>query len=538
MEKTSSLIKALICAALLAVILVSLFLPVVKFNSAEKFNETKIGYYHVDLAHAGEVKVSLASLLFSCGRDVNTMIKLYKIDSQIADLEELREDKSADKDKGLQSNRDEMQAEIDALNVKIDALEAEKSSMMSSISGTEADTRIQSKLNDKSFLKKIALRAVMYNVDKDSSYITFAAVVSLLALAILIADITLKLIKLIKAGFKFSDDVVKALTDFKLPIVAFILHMFTVQHYISKTRGVASLGSGIIIGLVAMIAFAAVRGVANVLEAKAEGGEKFTKTLIKQSITAGVLIITVVIALIGMRMSRLMIMDMQNHYPEFVQRYNSLAVKLNDTTAVKEKVSESMSVVVSIIAAMPSLIYAALGYMLARVGVVEKVRFKKSRKPVTPLGSFYIGFIFVAVAYLLTLVIFTVDNSQKRYEMYGNCQMSVVFTEYKEEGTFDNTTHKYLCTYRDEVLEKGIDELKAEYKDTDDKETKAEIKAELENARIELSAVKNQIKSIEGRKKSNMIFVIALATVAIAAEIVFKNIKFEAEKIAESGKEN
>ena len=79
---------------------------------------------------------------------VNTMIKLYKIDSQIADLGELRADKSADKDKGLQSNRDEMQAEIDALNVKIDALEAEKSSMMSSISGTEADTRIQSKLND------------------------------------------------------------------------------------------------------------------------------------------------------------------------------------------------------------------------------------------------------------------------------------------------------------------------------------------------------------------------------------------------------
>ena len=39
---------------------------------------------------------------------------------------------------------------------------------------------------------------------------------------------------------------------------------------------------------------------------------------------------------------------------------------------------------------------------------------------------------------------------------------------------------------------------------------------------------------VEDRKQSNMIIIIVLATLAVISETVFKNVKFEAEKIAES----
>ena len=42
---------------------------------------------------------------------------------------------------------------------------------------------------------------------------------------------------------------------------------------------------------------------------------------------------------------------------------------------------------------------------------------------------------------------------------------------------------------------------------------------------------------IEDRKKSNMILIIVLGVLATASEIVFKQTKFEAERIAESGNE-
>lgn len=511
MEKSSSVIRALVCAALLLVVLFSLFLPVVTFNSADRFEGSlyKMGYYSVDLRHAGKVKVSLTSALFSSGKDVNTMVKLYKLEMQ-------KQDSALDALKTA-----EIQAQIDEI--------------MGGISDKQ-DAKIQEKLQNKSFLKKIALRAAMYNSKKDSSYLTFALVLTALALAVLILDVVLKLVKLVKSGFEINCCTLKALTNMSLPIIAFILHMFTVQHYVAKTRGVVSLGAGIVIGLVAIIAFAAVRGIVPVLEAKAEGADKFKKTVIKQSITAGVLLITVIIALLGMRMSALMIYDMESHYPEFQARYLSLITKGNPLDSV-DKIAGSMSIVVSIIAAIPLLPYAALGYMLARTGMVEKVSLKKKREQKSPLGSFYIGFVFVAVAYVLSLVLFCVEDSKKRYEMYSNCQMSVVFTEYKDEGSAENIAYNTLSEYKD-TLKELKEEYKNQYKDASDKETKAEIKSDLEDLNIELKAVDKKMDRIESRKKSNVIFIITLAAVAVAAEVVFKMTKFEAEKLAASGKEN
>jgi len=235
-------------------------------------------------------------------------------------------------------------------------------------------------------------------------------------------------------------------------------------------------------------------------------------------------------------MSGLMINDMQSHYPEFKARYLYLATKIDPAVAL-EKVTGSMNIVVSILGAFPILIYAALGYMLARVGVVEKTRFKKSRKPITPLGSFYIGFIFVAVAYILSLVLFSVKDSEKRYEMYANCQMSVVFTEYEEEGTYDYKYYNGLVDIKDYLTELE-DEYTSEYKETDDAKEKAEIKSDLEDIKLQLKAVNKQMDRIESRKKSNIIAIIVLAGIAVCAEIAFKMVKFEAEKIASSGKED
>lgn len=505
MEKSSSVIRALVCAALSLVVLFSLFLPIATFNSADRFEGSlyKMGYYSVDLRHAGKVKVSLTSVLFSSGEDVNTMVKLYKLEMQ-------KQDSALDVEKTA-----EIQAQIDEI--------------MGGISDKQ-DAKIQSKLENKSFLKKIALRASMYNAKKDSSYLTFAMVLTVLALAVLVLDAALKLSRLIKSGFEINCCAAKALTDIRLSIVAFVLHMLTVQHYVAKTRGVVSLGAGIVVGLIALLAFAAVRGIVPVLEAKAEGGEKFKKTVIKQSITAGVLLITVIISLVGMRMSALMIYDMQTHYPEFLARYNTLI------PGTAEKVENSMAIVVSVIAAIPTLVYAAFGYMVARLGMAEKIKLKK-RAVQTPLGSFYIGFIFVAVSYILSILLFSVSDSEKRYEMYSNCQMSVVFTEYKEEGSEENLYYNTLAEYKNGL--NGLkEEYKNEYKDAADKETKAEIKSDLEDLKLEIEAVDKKMDRIESRKKSSLIFIIALATVAVAAEVVFKMTKFEAEKLAASAKEN
>lgn len=516
MEKSSSILRALVCAALLAVIFVSLFLPVVSFNSAEVFSEeTKVGYYHPDLAHAGKIKVSVISAIRSCGKDVKLVTELYELEAQKAE-NSFDAEKLAD----LQAQTDKMMSEIDG----------------------EQDARIQEKLSDKRFLKKVALRAAMYNAKKDSSALAFALVLSTVSLLVLALDIALKLTKLIKAKFEIDDGVAKALVDYRLPIVAFILHMFTVQHFVAKMRGSVSLGSGIVIGLVAMLAFAVVRGIVPVLEAKAVGGEKYKKTLIKQGITLGVLVITVVIALLGMRMSAVMIGDMQRHFPEFYS-YTSVGAAKIEPIERMARYSESMSIVVSVIAAIPIISYAALGYMLARAGAVEKTRRKKSRKPVTPLGSFYIGFIFIAVAYVLSIVLFTVESSEKRYEMYEYSQMSVVFNEYKEEPVsekvkiHDASTHALLT----ELKSSMTDELKVlneEYKNTSDKQTKAEIKDDIENTKLEIDAAENQLNRIEACKKSTVIFIIVLASLAVAAELAFKLTKFEAERIASSGKED
>ena len=512
MEKSSSILRALVCAALLVVVLVSLFLPVVTINSAEAFNESssKIGYYNVDLQHAGKIKVSLVSALFATGKDVNTMARLYKLQEQ--------KDLSAS---DLKASA-ELQAEIDEI--------------MNGLSEDD-DARIQIKLEKKSFVKKIALRASMYNAKKDSSYLAFGLALTLIALAILLLDIVLKAMKLIKSDFEFTSCVVKKLSDIRLPIIAFVVNMIGVQHYVAKTRGIVSLGGGIILGLLALIAFAVVKGIVPVLEAKEEGGEKFKKTVIKQSITLGVLLLTVIIALLAMKMSGLMINDMQDHYTEFETVYLKEATKKIDHAEASSRVAESMNIIVSIIAAIPTVTYLALGYMLARVAVAEKFRRPKSRKPKAYFGSFYIGFIFVVVAYVLTLLVFTSKDSAKRTEMYVHCQTSIVFTEYKEENTTDNIYHGMLVELRDS-LDEQYDEYKKSYKDESDKETKAQIKADLEDTKLEIQAVEKKINKIEDRKKSNVIAIIALATVAIAAEIVFKNIKFESEKIAASGKDN
>lgn len=536
MEKSSSVLRALVCAALLAVIFISLFLPVVTFNSAEKFDdEEKIGYYHVDVEHAGTVKVSLASAIFSSGKSVNTLVKLYKLDAKIVETTALKTAKEADKEKALKADKEKVQKEIDLIQADIDELNAERESVIEGISEKE-DAKIQKKLNQKSFLKKVALRISMYNEKKDSSYLTFALVLTVISILLLALDITFKAIALVKAKLEMDSNVVKALKDFRLPIAAFILHMFTVQHFVAKTRGIVSLGSGIVVGLIAMLAFAVVRGIEPVLEAKNEGGDKYKKTLIKQGITVAVLLVTVIIALLGMKMSVAMISNMNDHYSDFLIRYRTLANKLS-VTEVNNKVSESMSIVVFVVSIFPIIIYSALGYMLARVGAVEKTRTKKSRKPKTPLGSFYVGYIFVAVAYILTLILFTVDDSAKRHEMYSNCQMSVVFSEYKEEGSLDNTNYNLLSTYKD-TLNELSDAYKEEYKNANDKATKEEIKSDLADVKLELDATNNKMNRMESCKKSTIIFIITMATLAVAAEIVFKNIKFDAEKIAESGKEN
>lgn len=512
MEKSSSILRALVCAALLVVVLVSLFLPIVTVNSVEAFNEpsSKIGYYNVDLQHAGKIKVSLVSALFATGKDVNTMARLYK-------LQEEKALSAADPKASA-----ELQAEIDEI--------------MNGLSEDD-DARIQIKLEKKSFVKKIALRASMYNAKKDSSYLTFGLVLTLIALAILLLDIVLKAMKLIKSNFEFTSCVVKKLSDIRLPVIAFVVNMISVQHYVAKTRGIVSLGGGIILGLLALIAFAVVKGIVPVLEAKGEGGEKFKKTVIKQSITLGVLLLTVIIALLAMKMSGLMINDMQDHYTEFETVYLKEATKKINHAEASSRVAESMNIIVSIIAAIPTVTYLALGYMLARVAVAEKFRRPKSRKPKAYFGSFYIGFIFVVVAYVLTLLVFTSKDSAKRTEMYVHCQTSIVFTEYKEENTTDNIYHGMLVELKDS-LDEQYDEYKKSYKDESDKETKAQIKADLEDTKLEIQAVEKKINKIEDRKKANIIAIIALATVAIAAEIVFKNIKFESEKIAASGKDN
>ena len=512
MEKSSSILRALACAVLLVVVLVSLFLPIVTVNSAEAFDESsyKIGYYNVDLQHAGKIKVSLASALFASGKDVNTMMSLYKLQAQ-KDLSTTDPNTAA-----------ELQAQIDEI--------------MNDISGDD-DTRIQIKLEDKSFVKKIALRASMYNANKDSSYLAFGFALTFVALAILLLDIAFKLVKLIKSEFEFTSCVVKKLSDIRLPVIAFTVNLISVQHYVAKTRGIVSLGGGIILGLLALIAFAVIRGIVPVLKAKGEGADQFKKTVIKQSITLGVLLITVIIALLGMKMSGLMINDMQDHYTEFETVYLKEATKKINAKEASAKVAESMNIIVSIIAAIPTVIYLALGYMLARVAVAEKFRRPKSRKPKSYFGSFYIGFIFVVVAYVLTLLVFTSENSAKRNEMYIHCQNSIVFTEYKEENSADAIYRNMLLEFKDS-LEEQYDEYKQAYKDESDKETKAEIKGDLEDTKLEIKAVEKKINKIEDRKKSNIIAIIALATVAIAAEIVFKSVKFESEKIAASGKEN
>ena len=512
MEKSSSVLRALACAALVLVVLISLFLPVVTVNSAEAFSDSsyKIGYYNVDLQHAGKIKVSLVSVLFATGKDVNTLTRLYKLREQ---KELSTTDAAAD-----------------------DALQAEIDEIMNDLSDKD-DTRIQLKLKKDKFVKKVALRASMYNADKDSSHLAFGLALTLIALAILLLDITLKAMKLVKSEFEFTSCTVKKLSDIRLPAVAFVVNMLTVQHYIAKTRGITSLGGGIILGLLALIAFAVIRGIVPVLKAKEIGGDQFKKTVIKQSITLGVLLITVIIALLGMKMSGLMINDMQMHYSEFEITYLKEATKKIDPVEASARVTESMNIIVSVIAAIPAVIYLALGYMLIRTAVAEKPRRAKSRKPKTYFGSFYIGFIFIVVAYVLTLLVFTSENSQKRSEMYVHCQNSIVFTEYKEEGSADNLIYKGLVEIKD-AYEEQYDEYKQSYKDEGDKETKAEIKQDMKDTKLEISAVEKMINRIEDRKKANVIAIIALATVAIAAEIVFKSIKFESEKIAASGKDN
>lgn len=507
MEKSSSAIKALVCAMLLAIIFVSLFIPVVSFNSAEMFGETEIGWYKPDLEHAGKVKISLASVIFASGKDVDTLVELYKLEA----------------DGALAMSEGDTE--------RANAIDSEIDEKMNGISEDD-DKRIQEKLLDKKFLKKVALRASMYNVEKQSSYLVLPMVMTLIAILVLALDIAMKIAAFVKAGFELNADTVKAITDYKLPIVAFILHMFTVQHYIAKTRGIVSLGAGIAIGLVAMIAFAAVRCYSHVLEAKELGGDKYKKTIIKQSLTVGTLLIAVVVSLIGMKMSALMIYDMELHYYEFVERYVKLATKLEPVKAA-EKVSGSMNIVVTVIAAIPVLLYSAMGYMLARTAVVEKVRAKNSRKPKTPLGTFYIGFIFVAVAYILTFVLFVANDSAKRYEMYKNCQMSVVFTEYKDEDSDEYKYYNALSDEKDNLVELK-DSYSAEYDNAEDKQQKAEIKSDIENIKLEIKAVEKQMDRVEDRKQSNMIIIIVLATLAVISETVFKNVKFEAEKIAES----
>ncbi len=511
MERSTSILRALACAALLVVLLISLFLPVVSVSSAEAFEESsyKIGYYNVDLHYAGKMKVSLVSALFASGKDVDTMASLYKLQAQ-KDLATTDAKKDA-----------ELQAQIDEI--------------MSGISEKD-DARLQLKLEKKSFVKKVALRASMYNANKDASYLTFGIVFTLIALAILVLDIVLKAMKLIKSELNFTACVVKKLSDIRLPIIAFTVNMITVQHYVAKTRGIASLGGGIVLGLLAITAFAIVRGIVPVLEAKEEGGEKYKKTVIKQSITLGVFVITLIIALLGMKMSGLMINDMQNHYTEFETSYVKYAAQIDPVEAAS-RVAESMNIIVSIIAAIPTVIYLALGYMLARVAVAEKFRRKKSRKPKAYFGTFYIGFIFVAVAYVLTLLVFTSESPDKRRDMYIHCQNSIVFTEYKDEASEDGILYNSLAELKDVFVEQ-YDEYKSSYKDEGDKETKAEIKEDMENIKLDIEVIEKNMNRIEDRKKANVIAIIALATLAIAAEIVFKSIKLESEKIAASGKEN
>ena len=651
MEKSYSKIRAILCSALLVVILISLFMPVVSFNSADKFDESeageiKLGWYNkaingADLEHAGKINVSLISIIFSSGKDIDTLTELYKLgelkkaeepdktelegkiavqnnnksvkqaelaakiaanqpivnekEQAIASkeqeltaanarLEELQLDLVNNYDEwwklysetipkiageidalekeitALESDYvninsaiasidktidEELQPQLDAVNAVIAELQAEIDGIMNGLSEKE-DVRIQNKLRKKSFLKKVALRCAMYNVNKESSYLTFGLVVTLIALAVLVLDIVLKVRKLVSMNFKFTDCVVKALTDIRLPIVAFILHMFTVQHFVAKSFGIVNLGSGIIIGLIAIVLFALELAVVPVLKAKEEGGDKYKKTVIKQSITVGVLLLTVIISILGMRISALMINDMQRHYPDFLNRCAKILTKY-DSREVVDKVTESMSIGITMIAFVPIIAYSALGYMLARTAAAEKVRTKKSRRPKTPLGTFYIGFIFVAVAYVLSLMLFTVKDSTKRYEMYDNCQMSVVFAEYKEEIDAESIKEKgrqHDSITRDELLveldimEESLDALRSEYKDTSDKQMKSEIKSEISDLKLEIKAAEAEVDRIESNKQSNLVIMIVLATIAIAAEIVFKMTKFEAERIAASGNEN
>ena len=517
MEKSFSPIKALLCAALLLVIFISLFLPVATFNSAEKFeSDTKLGYYNVDLQHAGKVKYSLVSYLFSTGDEVNTLVELYKLE---ADYDE----------------------ETDL--TKKAAIKADIDELMAGISDSE-DEAIQIKLADKSFLKKVALRAAMYDAKKGSSRIALPLVISIIAFALILLDITLKVIKYIKEKRQLNDGVVKALSDFRLPIIAFILQMFTTAFYVNATRGTVSLGAGIIVGLIAAVLFAVVRCLDHVLEAQAVGGDKYKKTVIKQSIALGVLIITVIVSLLGVKMSGLMINDINDpvHCKNFEDVYIEEVASGNNSKYTKaeavDNMNDSMSIMSIILSGIPLISYAALGYMLARVGVVEKTRIRKKRTPKTPLGSFYIGFIFIAVAYILSLVLFTVDDSAKRSDMYKNCQMSVVFTEYEEEGTHDYVKYNALSEYKTDVLDELLDMHNENYKNASDEQAKSEIEIDIENTQLEIEAVEKQMDRIESRKKSNIIAIIVLATIAIAAEIVFKMVKFEAEKIADSGKEN
>ena len=633
MEKSYAKLRAIFCSVLLVVILISMFMPVVTFNSAEKFNESevgeiKLGWYNkamsgADLEHAGKIKVSLINIIFSSGKDVDTLTELYrlgeikktkeqgklkevqgKIDAQnnnksakqaeLAAKQQVIADKQAEADqlmadmqamsqmnprpqetiaeymdRYIKINSDmvtlnadvskinsnisaidktideDLQPQLDAINAVIAGLAAEIDDIMTGLSGDD-DARIQNKLRNKSFVKKVALRAAMCNLDKGTSYLVFASVLSILALLVLALDIALKIRKLVETKFELTDCAVKALTDIRLPIVAFILHMFTVQYFVAKTRGIVSLGSGIIVGLIAIILFALELSVVPILGAKEEGGDKYKKTVIKQSITVGVLLITVFLVLLGMRTSALMINDMQRHYPDFVNKCTKILTKYDYEDAVA-KVSESLSIGVAIVAALPLIAYSALGYMLARTAGAEKVRTKNNRKPKTPLGTFYIGFIFVAVAYVLSLMLFTVKDSTKRYEMYDNCQMSVVFSEYEEdidveyikskERTHDLVTRAALLN-NIEIMEVALDELKNEYKEIDDKQVKADIKSDINDLTLEIKAAEAKVDRIESNKQSNVIIMIVLATLAIAAEIAFKMTKFEAERIADSGKEN
>lgn len=664
MEKSSSVIRALVCVALSLVILISLFMPVVTFNSADKFDESKMGdisfgryndaLHGADIVHAGKIKISIVSILLSSGKDVDTLTELYRLEELIksADNDRIIFQSKVEAQKLLKAEKEteligpkeaqlaksalveakmaelsaieaeirvlaeksetesltpeesarvtELWAEerakraeitaiktdkkdengkiieegLDTINEKVTGIEAaianydrtineirakkdravaeiiECEEAITNISDSisdEDDLRIQKKLRNESFLKKVALRAAMCNMDKGTSYLTFALVISLVAFAILALDIALKVLAFVKAGLKLDGKVIKAVTDYRLSIVAFILHMFTVQFYIAKTRGISSLGAGIIVGLAAMVIFAFVHGIAPILEAKEIGGDKYKKTIIKQSITAAVLIITVIIALLGMRMSALMVNDMDRHYTDFAERYvYGLYPKLDEWEKY-DKIEQSMSMVVGVITAIPLLIYSALGYMLARVALVEKVRLKNSRRQKTPLGSFYIGFIFVTVAYLLSILVFSVSDSSKRYEMYRHCQMSIVFTEYEEDIDRELVANRNIhhdaitrenLSYMIEIYDEQLNAFKQEYQETDDKKTMAEIKSDINDIELEINAAEQQIDRIESCKRSTLVAIMILATVAIAAEVVFKMTKFEAEKIAEGVKEH